>query len=98
MASYGKIVGALIAGAAAGAVLGVLFAPDKGSETRKKLMKGTERLIDQLSDKIEESKEALSDLKKKANETTEQIKNKFSMEDDSGRKSRSASDVHAHAR
>lgn len=34
----GKVIVSIVAGAAAGALLGVLFAPDKGTETRRKMI------------------------------------------------------------
>ena len=45
-----KLIGALIAGAAIGAVIGILFAPDKGSATRKKVMDGAADLADKFKD------------------------------------------------
>ena len=52
-----RTVLALLAGAAAGAVLGILLALDKGEESRKKVKKTAEDYIDKV-------KEKLSDLKK----------------------------------
>lgn len=37
--SSGKVVLGLLAGIATGAIAGLLFAPDKGSDTRKKITK-----------------------------------------------------------
>lgn len=44
----GKVVLGLLVGIAAGAVLGVLFAPDKGSITRNKLSKKGQDYLDDL--------------------------------------------------
>ena len=42
----GKLITGILAGAAAGAILGVLFAPNKGSETRKKIARKSTDITD----------------------------------------------------
>ena len=42
MKTYGKVLVALSCGALAGAILGILFAPDKGSVTRRKISDAAE--------------------------------------------------------
>ncbi|MFL5762730.1 MAG: YtxH domain-containing protein [Bacteroidia bacterium] len=51
--SSGKIVVGLLAGIAAGALLGILFAPDKGSETRKKIAAQGADTAEELKSKLE---------------------------------------------
>jgi gas vesicle protein len=63
MNNTGKILTAVAAGVVAGAVLGILFAPDKGSETRKKIRKKGEDVADELKDKFEKVKEKFNELK-----------------------------------
>lgn len=76
MSDNGKVLGALVLGAAAGAVLGLLFAPSKGSELREKIRDNAEDLIGELKDKINEGKETLSELKEKVTSKAEDIKSK----------------------
>jgi gas vesicle protein len=63
----GKIVGALLLGAAIGgtigAALGILFAPEKGSDMRKKLSITSDDLTGKLKDKF---KTFLDEVKKEA--------------------------------
>lgn len=47
-----KVVLGVLAGAAAGALMGVLFAPEKGSVTRKKISRKAEDEVDALKDKM----------------------------------------------
>jgi gas vesicle protein len=49
-----KIIAAVLLGAAAGAIAGILFAPDKGSVTREKIKEAGEDLKDTFKDKFNE--------------------------------------------
>lgn len=50
--STGKVVVGTLAGLTAGAILGVLAAPEKGSKTRKKLAEKGNKIVDELKGKV----------------------------------------------
>lgn len=63
MNNSSKIFTALLVGAAAGAVLGILFAPDKGSETRRKINEEGKKMSDAIKSKFNEMKEKMNSVK-----------------------------------
>lgn len=68
--SSGKVILGVLAGVAAGAMLGILFAPDKGWNTRKRISKKGEDLIEDLKEKF---KAFLDDFSEKIEEVEEEV-------------------------
>ncbi len=60
MKDSSKILVAVGAGLAIGGILGVLFAPDKGSETRKKMANAGDELKSRFKEKLNQGKEMFS--------------------------------------
>ena len=59
--SNGKVILGVLAGVAVGAILGILFAPDKGCETRKKIAKKGADVADDLKNKMNDFVTELTD-------------------------------------
>jgi gas vesicle protein len=74
MESTSKVIFALLAGAAAGAIVGLLIAPESGEETRNKLAKSAqkfnEHLKSSINDLAEKGQKALNEI----SETVEDFK------------------------
>jgi len=73
-----KVVVALLAGLAAGAALGILFAPEKGTETRDKLTESLKKLGDSIKDTAASEIDNLIGLKDKV---VENIKSKLNVDE-----------------
>ena len=55
MNTTAKVLGGFLVGALAGAAAGLLFAPDNGKKTRKRLLDESNKLTDKLSDTVSHS-------------------------------------------
>jgi len=81
--SAGKVLLGVLAGVAAGALVGILFAPAKGSRTRRRILKKGENYaeglkekfgeyVDTISEKFESVKEEVSAFALKGKEKLDQ--------------------------
>lgn len=57
--NIGRLIFGIVIGAAAGALAGVLFAPDKGTETRRKLLERGDNYTRNLKDRFNNFKSSL---------------------------------------
>lgn len=73
MKNTSKMLIALGAGLAIGGVLGVLFAPDKGANTRHKIAENGKKLADQFKQKVKMGKEKMEEKLSRVNGEAEQL-------------------------
>jgi len=86
-----KVLVALLAGVAAGAALGILFAPEKGAETRDKLNDALKNLGDSIKDRAAEEIENLTAFKDKV---VDNVKTRFAdAEEDLNQAGQQATDA-----
>jgi gas vesicle protein len=72
--SVSGIITAFIAGAAVGALFGILYAPDKGSATRSKLKTLGEELGEDFADSIDAIRKEFSEEEEPAEKKTTKAK------------------------
>ena len=75
MNTTSKVILGIVGAAAAGAVIGMLLAPDKGSELRKKVKDTANDWACQLADLFAEGKTELENLKNKGAKAARDMKN-----------------------
>lgn len=69
-----KVIGALMIGALVGAALGVLYAPQRGYRTRRKILDGAKDLVEDFKEKM---KNEVDELCKKAEDLDSKVKEKM---------------------
>ena len=71
----GKFILGVLGAAAAGAVVGMLIAPDKGSETRKKLIESLGKLAIDAANVLQSGKQQIEETSNAVANEAEDIKN-----------------------
>jgi gas vesicle protein len=82
-----KVIGSMLLGSLVGAAIGVLFAPHKGSKTRRILMNGAEDISDEIKSAIREELHTLrvkaDELENMASQKISNLSNSFKQNTDS---------------
>ena len=73
-----KVLWGFLAGAAIGGALGILLAPDKGTETRRKIREKGSDISDAVKDKFNDVKDKFNDVKEKFNDVVDEVKDNYS--------------------
>ena len=72
--SAGKMLLGLVVGISAGVLVGVLFAPAKGSVTRRKIARKGEGYVDAIKDEIDEYSDVISRKFEEIKDEVEKVK------------------------
>ena len=76
MKNNSKVLIALASGLALGGLLGLLFAPNKGKDTRKKITDTRDKFTGSIKDSVNKGKEKFSELRDGVKEKIEALNEK----------------------
>lgn len=74
--STGKVLLGTVAGLAIGAIAGILYAPEKGSTTRKQIMDKSDDYLDEVKSKYDEFRDSVAEKFKSAKDDAEELADK----------------------
>ncbi|MFL5747913.1 MAG: YtxH domain-containing protein [Niastella sp.] len=73
MTSNTKIILGMLAAAAAGAAIGILLAPEKGSELRRKIKDGIDEVMEDVSELLALGKDEMKNMYKSAQQVEHEM-------------------------
>lgn len=80
MKNSSKIMLGVLAGAAAGTIAGILIAPDRGENTRKKVSDSSNKFKEDMNSKLQQSVDRMNSLTESAFNLVNDYKEKFKKE------------------